>query len=86
MEEWTNTLSQKRKMPFIITSKPKLATVGQIDDLLCHVGQHDKAVFSGDFSCCRLGHQADGRDIPCDKELLAPMVSKLYAAKLRHYF
>ena len=77
MEEWTNFLSMRRKMPLIITDAPKLATVGYMEHLLATIGRMEKAVCSGEFTCCRLGHSAG----QCDKIYVTEVLKRLFTKR-----
>lgn len=83
LEEWTNALAKRRKMPLLISDSEKLSTVGAIDFLLSQLGRSEKAVCSGDFTCCRLNHRVGARAIPCDKDQLGDILLRLYDSKLQ---
>jgi ankyrin repeat protein len=83
LEEWTNALASRRKMPILITEAPKLVTVGAVDFILSQLGRPEKAACSGQFSCCRLEHRIGTRVIPCDKEVVGDVLQRLCDGKLQ---
>eukprot|EP00928_Gymnodinium_smaydae_P080765 TRINITY_DN643_c0_g2_i1.p1 TRINITY_DN643_c0_g2~~TRINITY_DN643_c0_g2_i1.p1 ORF type:complete len:618 (-),score=72.33 TRINITY_DN643_c0_g2_i1:197-2050(-) len=82
LEEWTNSLSRRRKMPLVITDSPYVRTIGNIDFLLSQLGRPEKAPCNGDFSCCRMNHEVGGHRIPCDKLAVSDVLFRMYESKL----
>merc|ERR1719210_22011 len=73
-------------MPIIVTEAPKVKFVDFFDFFLFRANLRSSSVFNGRFKCCSVNHvmDVDGRGImiPCDKQLLAPVLERMYEDKL----
>lgn len=70
LEETSRRLSRFNELVIVVTGENQ-AYLYESQDYMFH------PVGSGDFSCCRLGHVIDGKEIPCDKYVLRPTVREL---------
>ncbi|KAL1508797.1 hypothetical protein AB1Y20_004892 [Prymnesium parvum] len=79
------------RRPLVVHSERCVCAIDAYDYFYMY-WQRGTSIFTGEFSCCRLGHKAvvveDGVErtvaIPCDKERIRPMVASLWDRKIRH--
>lgn len=88
MESFANFLSpDKTMMPIVMTSAPKVSFLEFFDFFLFRASRPECSVFNGRFTCCASNHVVNllgGRavSIPCDKELLQPVVAQMFDKKV----
>jgi len=89
LEEMTNLMSKRLKMPLVVTSTSQVQTYGFLEWVQTMYGRPEKSVANGHFTCCRFNHKmecADGtlREILCDKVAIAPVIATVFDSLFSH--
>eukprot|EP00928_Gymnodinium_smaydae_P095841 TRINITY_DN8323_c0_g5_i1.p1 TRINITY_DN8323_c0_g5~~TRINITY_DN8323_c0_g5_i1.p1 ORF type:complete len:539 (-),score=79.80 TRINITY_DN8323_c0_g5_i1:171-1787(-) len=81
VEDWVNEFSMAASRPIIVEGAGNVWVEDVTEKLTCRA-QRGHSALNGDFTCCRMGHEINGKAFPCDKPRVREVVRNALEGKI----